>query len=98
MKVEVKGAIPCSICGELPVLQGGYGHAQHSARLVCPNYKNNDIPHGNCSCETNHLPRGFTPWHFEDWWTKEQAETMGMPKLVNIWNIIHSRNKKGDTV
>lgn len=95
MKVEVRGAIPCSICGELPVLQGGYGHVQHTARLACPNYKNPNIPHGNCSCETNHLPRGFTPWHCEDWWTKEQAENYGMPKLVNIWNIIHSRNKKG---
>lgn len=90
MKVEVKGAIPCSICGELPILQGGYGPQQHTARLACPNYKNPDIPHGNCSYDTRHLPRGFTPWHCEDWWTKEQAETTGIIKLVDIWNTLHS--------
>lgn len=93
MKVEVKGAIPCSICGELPILQGGYGHQQHTARLACPNYKNPDIPHGDCSYDTRHLPRGFTPWHWDDWWTKEQAEEKGMPKLVNVWNIIHSKKR-----
>ena len=93
MKVEVKGAVPCSICGEMPILQGGYGESQHAARLACPNYKNSKIPHGNCSPELGHLPRGFTSWHHEDWWTKEQAETMGMPKLVNVWNIIHTRHE-----
>ena len=92
MKLEVKGTIPCSICGELPVLQGGYGW-EHHARLVCPNYKNPSIPHGNLSYDTQHLPRGFTPWHCEDWWSKEQAEENGVPKLVNVWNIIHSRKE-----
>ena len=77
MKVEVKGAIPCSICGEYPILQGGYGHQQHTARLACPNYKKH--------------ARGFTPWHCEDWWTKEQAETTGIIKLVDIWNTLHSK-------
>lgn len=86
MKVDVVGAVPCSRCGELPILQGGYGEAQHTARLVCPNYKNPNIPHG--------ITETFTPWHCEDWWTKEQAETRGMPKLVNVWNIIHTRHQK----
>lgn len=93
MKIDIAGAIPCSICGSLPVLQGGYGESQHHARLVCPNYKSSNIPHGNCSPDTNHLSRGFTPWHCEDWWTKEQAEKCGMPKLINVWNIIHSRER-----
>ena len=79
MKIEIKGAVPCSICGELPILQGGYGHQQHTARLACPNYKKH--------------ARGFTPWHCDDWWTKEQAEEKGMPKLVNIWNIMHSKKR-----
>ena len=86
-KLEIKNAVPCSICGEYPILQGGI--YEHHARLVCPNYKSTTIPHGNYSHDTQHLPRGFTSWHCEDWWTEEQAVTLGITKLVNVWNIIH---------
>ena len=53
--LKIEGAVPCSICGEHPILQGGV--ASHRARLVCPNYKSETTPHGNLSCETQHLPR-----------------------------------------
>ena len=33
------------------------------------------------------------PIALDDFLGKEQAENYGMPKLVNVWNIIHSRNK-----
>ena len=43
--IEIKGTVPCSVCGEYPFMQGGL-HS-HAARLVCPNYKNKEIQHGN---------------------------------------------------
>ena len=86
---KIEGAAPCSICGELPILQGGV--ASHRARLVCPNYKSDTMPHGNLGHDTQHLPRGFTSWHCEDWWTEEQAEKNGISKLVEVWNKIHQK-------
>lgn len=89
--LKIEGAVPCSICGEHPILQGGV--ASHRARLVCPNYKSETMPHGNLSCETQHLPRGFTSWQCEDWWTEDQAKNNGVAKLVNVWNQIHQKKE-----
>ena len=83
----VDGAVPCSVCGEYPVLQGGL--QSHAGRLVCPNYKNKIIQHGNCSYDTRGIPMGFTSWHHNDWWTEEQVKNHGIPLLVKEWNRIH---------
>lgn len=88
---KVEGAIPCSVCGEYPVLQGGL-HS-HAGRLVCPNYKSEKIQHGNLDVQTKGIPMGFTKWHFEDWWTEEQIQTRGLPKLVSAWNKLHTKRE-----
>lgn len=87
--IDGAGAVPCAVCGELPVLVGGVG--QHSARLECPNYKSEIVIHGRLCPETKGIPMGFTKWHFDDWWTKKQAKEKGLPILVEEWNRIHSR-------
>lgn len=91
MKYSVKGAVPCSVCGEYPIIQGGL--QSHAARLVCPNYKDENVQHGNCSYETRGIPFGFTKWFYANWWTKEQVETKGMSELVEAWNRIHKNRE-----
>lgn len=94
MQIDIKkyNVYPCSICGKYPILQGGI--QSHAGRLVCPNYKSEKIKHGNLSYDTVGLPRGFTKWHFDDWWTEDQIVNQGIPKLVNTWNTIHSNTIK----
>ena len=87
MKYEIKGTAPCSVCGAYPIIQGGL--ESHSARLVCPNYKNEKIQHGNLSYKTKGIPMGFTKWFYDNWWTKEQIESRGLDELVEAWNKIH---------
>lgn len=82
----IKGTIPCSICGEYPIMQGGL--SSHFARLVCPNYKSKTIQHGNLSSDTNGIKMGFTEWN-NIFWTEEQAKK-STKELVNEWNKIHS--------
>lgn len=91
MKPKIEGTVPCSICGEYPILQGG--REQHHGRLVCPNYKNTKIQHGNLSVDTNGITMGFTRWHYENWWTEEQIKNKGIPLLVEAWNKIHTKKK-----
>ena len=91
MKYSVKGAVPCSVCGEYPIVQGGL--ESHAARLVCPNYKDENVQHGNCSYEIRGIPFGFTKWFYANWWTKEQVETRGMSELVEAWNRIHKNRE-----
>lgn len=88
-KIEGTGVTPCAVCGEYPVLVGGVW--QHSARLECPNYKSETVLHGRLCPETKGVPTGFTKWHFDDWWTEEQASARGLPNLVEEWNRMHSR-------
>ena len=87
MKIEIKGVAPCSVCGEYPKVQGGL--ESHRARLVCPNYNNPNIQHGNLSYETRGIPMGFTKWFNDNWWTEEQVKTKGIFELVEAWNKIH---------
>ena len=89
--IEIKGTVPCSVCGEYPFMQGGI-HS-HAARLVCPNYKNKEIQHGNLSYETRGIPMGFTKWFRDNWWTEEQIETKGLNELVDAWNRIHNKKE-----
>ena len=87
-KYNIEGTVPCSVCGEKPILQGGHEHG----RLVCPNYKNPKIQHGNLSFDTKGIPRGFTPWcHY--FWNEEQAEKIGLPTVVEQWNTIHNKKE-----
>lgn len=87
MKYLFEGVVPCAVCGAYPILQGGLG--SHAARLVCPNYKNESVQHGNLSYETQGIPMGFTNWFRDNWWTEEQVETRGLSELVEAWNKIH---------
>lgn len=82
---RIKGTVPCSVCGEYPILQGG---KESAGRLVCPNYKSTKIQHGNLSVDTKGIPRGFTPWcHY--FWNEEQGIKIGMPTIIEQWNNIH---------
>lgn len=81
----IKGTVPCSICGSYPIKQGG-----HHARLVCPNYKNKDIKHGNMSSDTKGLAMGFTNWNY-NFWADNQAEK-SMNELIIEWNTIHKKD------
>ena len=81
----IENAVPCSICGEFPIMQGGV--YVHEARLVCPNYKDNKIQHGNLSVDTQSIPMGFTEWN-HIFWTKAQA-IESTKTLVEDWNKIH---------
>lgn len=83
----IEGTVTCSICGEYPILQGGV--RQHSARLVCPNYKDKKIQHGNLNSDTNGLAVGFTDWN-HIFWTEEQA-IKSTKDLVLEWNKIHTK-------
>lgn len=87
MKYSVKCVVPCSVCGEYPIVQGGL--ESHAARLVCPNYKDNKVQHGNLGVETKGIPMGFTKWFRENWWTEEQIEKYGLNELADAWNKIH---------
>lgn len=85
--MNLSDAVPCSICGSFPVLQGG----EHIGRLVCPNYKSKKIIHGNLSVDTHGIPMGFTKWcHY--FWSEEQANEEGIPMIVKEWNMIHGKN------
>lgn len=79
-------AVKCSICGESPKTQGGV--SGHCVRLVCPNYKNEKIQHGNESIDYRHLPKGFTEWNYICW-TKEQ-EYKAIEDLIKEWNEMHN--------
>lgn len=81
--LTIQDAVPCSICGELPIFQGG----TRSGRLVCPNYKSNKILHGNLS--RKNLPMGFTEWNHY-FWSEEQSRNEGIPIAVKEWNSIHA--------
>lgn len=81
-------AVPCRICGHMPVLQGGI-HSK-AGRLVCPNYKSKDIIHGNLSSDTNGIPMGFTKWCY-NFWSETQANEEGIPTIVKEWNTIHNK-------
>ena len=87
----IEGTVPCSICGEYPILQGGL--QSNSARLVCPNYKSERIQHGNLNVDTKGIPRGFTPWHHDYWWNEEQIKSKGIHLLVEVWNKIHTKSE-----
>lgn len=81
--VTIGDAVPCSVCGKMPILQGG----RRAGRLACPNYRNDIVPgHGNLG--TNGLPMGFTEWS-RRFWSEEQAEKEGIPAIVAEWNEIH---------
>lgn len=83
--LTINDTVPCSICGKLPILQGG----NRSGRLVCPNYKNKKIQHGNLNSDTKGIPMGFTNWCYY-FWTDEQTKNQGIPAVVKEWNKIHS--------
>lgn len=83
----IEGTVPCSICGEYPILQGGV--RTHLARLVCPNYKDKEILHGNLDSNTKGLAMGFTKRN-HIFWTEEQA-IKSTKDLVLEWNKIHSK-------
>lgn len=99
--MTLEDAIPCSICGCKPVLSGG----ERSGRLKCPNYKKRvyvngkSMPsHGNMNSDSNGITMGFTHW-CNLFWSKEQAETEGIPTIVKEWNCIHENgitNKNWD--
>ena len=80
--VTIQDAVPCSICGSKPILCGGNRHG----RLKCPNYKSDEIPHGNLARPD--LPMGFTNWNY-NFWNEEQSKNEGIPAIVNEWNSIH---------
>lgn len=82
-------AVPCSICGKRPIMHGGI--KSHEARLVCPNYRSEEIQHGNLNIRTKGIARGFTDWNHM-FWTEEQAKE-STKELVKEWNEIH-KNKK----
>lgn len=85
--LTLEDAIPCSICGCKPILSGG-DIISHTGRLKCPNYKSTEIKHGNMNSDRNGITMGFTNW-CDLFWTKEQAETEGIPTIVKEWNYIH---------
>ena len=91
MKYDIKGTAPCAVCGAYPIIQGGL--QSHAARLVCPNYKDAKVQHGNLSCETKGIPMGFTKWFRDNWWTEEQVETKGLNELVEAWNRVHQNRE-----
>lgn len=91
LEIDLIQAVPCSICGSKPTFQGGL--QGHTARLACPNYKSDEMKHGNLG--TRGIPLGFTTWHHDNWWTKEQVIKDGVRLLVEEWNYIHL-NKVGD--
>lgn len=82
--ITLNDAVPCSICGCKPILSGGI----HSGRLKCPNYKSDEIKHGNLGADRKGLTMGFTNW-CNLFWSKEQSETEGIPTIVKEWNYIH---------
>lgn len=84
------GAIPCSICGEYPIIQGNIGYG--GCRLVCPNYKSKESVHGSLSADTNGIVMGFTGWNYH-FCSLEMAEREGVPELVSEWNDIHHGHK-----
>lgn len=59
-KISISDAVRCSVCGKMPILQGGI-HSRFG-RLVCPNYKSKEIIHGNLDSKTNGIPIEFTNW------------------------------------
>lgn len=79
--------VPCSICGELPIICGG----DRSGRLKCPNYKSKEILHGNLSSDTNGLTMGFTNW-CNYFWSDEQIVNEGIPRIVAEWNYIQENH------
>ena len=88
-KISISDAVPCSICGCAPIIQGG----THSrcGRLVFHNYKSSEMIHGNLSSETNGIPMGFTKWCYY-FWSETQANEEGIPTIVKDWNMIHNKN------
>lgn len=82
--ITLNDAVPCSICGKKPILQGGKQHG----RLVCPNYKEKEIQHGNLNSDTNGLAMGFTNWCIY-FWNENQRNNIGIPTVVKEWNSIH---------
>lgn len=89
-KLTLEDAIPCSVCGAIPKLQGG----NRSGRIVCPNYRNerwSKIQHGNLSVDTVGITMGFSHWCYL-FWTKAQGENEGIPVIVKDWNYIQSHH------
>ena len=81
----IEGTVPCSICGEYPILEGS-----RSARLVCPNYKSEKIQHGNLCVDTKGIPMGFTKRNYNFWTEEQKIQTV--KELVKEWNNIHMKD------
>lgn len=76
---------PCLICGERFIIQGGIG--VHMGRLICPNYRNEEI-HGNIFTKESGM--GFTKWNY-NFGSEEQSEK-SIKELVLEWNKIHKKD------
>ena len=86
-KIVKLKVVPCSICGELPIVSGG----DRFGRLKCPNYKSEKILHGNLGSDSNGLTMGFTSWCYY-FWSDEQIINEGIPRIIAEWNYIQENH------